>query len=212
MAGLKNLWSTRAIQRQQWNAADETELQKLARSPTGLTQDTTYSYAMHQDAELVNANKSNNHQIPARYWSGWRFGAINCAISASIVFLINFIVTIWGSVHNKSKGNVLFDGDCEQARKLNTGLHFLINVLSTILLSSSNYCMQILSAPTRKEIDAAHAKGQWMDIGVPSIHNLRKINVRRAILWLLLGFSSLPLHLLYVCSRLVFDRVLTSQL
>lgn len=79
---------------------------------------------------------------------------------------------------------------------MNSYLHFAINLLSTILLSSSNYCMQCLSAPTRKEVNTAHAKGVWLDIGIPSMRNLRYIDRRRVILWGLLGLSSLPLHLL----------------
>lgn len=113
---------------------------------------------------------------------GRRFGAVTCAISASVVFIINFVVIIWGSVHNKSKGSVLYEGHCKQVHQLNTGLHLLLNLLSTLLLSSSNYCMQCLSAPTRKEIDETHARGTWLDIGIPSIRNLRQINPRRTVL------------------------------
>ncbi|KAJ4299332.1 hypothetical protein N0V90_004577 [Kalmusia sp. IMI 367209] len=219
MFGLKNIYAssknwtqqlnTRRIQKQQWYGADQTELRHIARSSSGYTQDTAYhpQPMRNDEAEIVDADqKSRNSSGSKRYTSGWRFGAINCAISASIVFLINLIVTIWGSVHNKSQGNVLFEGDCERARKLNTGLHFLINLLSTILLSSSNYCMQCLSAPTRKEIDAAHAKGKWLDIGVQSVHNLRNINTRRTVVWFLLGLSSLPLHLLPNAVRMMHEK------
>lgn len=163
------------IQRQQYEAADSMELRKLASSSSGLTQDTSYrphspTFTYASEAAPNEADKSSLLiQTANRYRSGWRFGAINCAIWASVVFLINFTVTIWGSVHNKTKGDVLFEGDCERVRKLNTGLHLLINLLSTVLLSSSNYCMQCLSAPTRREIDDSHAKRIWLDIGVPSI-------------------------------------------
>lgn len=163
------------IQRQQYEAADSTELRKLASSSSGLTQDTSYrphspTFTHASEAAPSETDKSSRIvQTATRYRSGWRFGAINCAIWASIVFLINLTVTIWGSVHNKTSGSILFEGDCERVRKLNTGLHFLINLLSTVLLSSSNYSMQCLSAPTRKEIDDAHAKRIWLDIGVPSI-------------------------------------------
>jgi glutaredoxin-related protein len=68
--------------------------------------------------------------------------------------------------------------------------------LSTILLGASNYCMQCMSAPTRAEAEQAHAKFRWVDIGTPSIRNLGKIRGLRVVLWLLLGISSLPLHLL----------------
>jgi hypothetical protein len=116
-----------------------------------------------------------------------------------VVFLINLVITIWGSWNPKSGGDagILYTGDCEKVRQLNVGIHVLINILSTVLLSGSNYCMQCLSAPTRKEIDEAHAKGVWLDVGIPSVRNLDMIKTQRFVLWLLLGFSSLPLHLFY---------------
>lgn len=183
MSAAKGFWSavkdrtryirTRRIQQQQWRDADSTELRKLASPTSAYEQDTSYRpHSVHSDDGPEDDGKKAWKRYPfatGRYASGWRFGAINCAMSASVVFLINLIVTIWGSVHSRQKGNVLYDGDCERVRQLNTGIHFLINTLSTILLSSSNYSMQCLSAPTRKEIDEAHAKRIWLDIGVPSI-------------------------------------------
>ena len=140
----------------------------------------------------------NSSPQPSRrkYLQGWRFGAINCTIAASTVFIINLVVTIVFSPHGGDEA--LYTGDCEKSRQMNTALHILINILSTILLSSSNYCMQCLSAPTRKEVDAAHASGKWLDIGILSYRNLRCISRKRVALWALLGLSSVPLHLLYV--------------
>ncbi|XPT03930.1 hypothetical protein M3J09_013016 [Ascochyta lentis] len=130
---------------------------------------------------------------------GWRFGALNFAIWTTVVFLVNFIITVWSTIATHKKNGVLFEGDCERVARLNSGLHVLINILSTIILSGSNYCMQVCSAPTREDIDAAHslANGTWLDIGVPSLRNLRHISWRRVSLWCLMGLSSLPLHLLY---------------
>ncbi|KAJ4350012.1 uncharacterized protein N0V89_008633 [Didymosphaeria variabile] len=187
---------TRQIQKRQWSDASETELRKIARSSSGYTADTSYSHSMRvEEADFAHASTDHEtYTSNTRFTSGWRFGAINGAISVCVVFFINLVVTILVSAR---KDGVFFDGDCDRASKLNTGLHLLINILSTILLSSSNYCMQCLSAPTRKEIDDAHSKGKWLDIGVQSVHNLRNIDRRRAVVWLLLGLSSLPLHLFY---------------
>ena len=87
-------------------------------------------------------------------------------------------------------------GNCDQARRTNIGLHVFINILSTILLSASNYYLQCLSSPTRKGVDRAHAKGRWLEIGVMSFTNVFHINWLRSILWVCLALSSLPLHLL----------------
>lgn len=76
-------------------------------------------------------------------------------------------------------------------------LHFAINVLSTLLLGASNYTMQCLTSPTREEIDRAHSRHVWLDIGIPSVRNLRNVARYRINLWWLLAVFGVPLHLLY---------------
>lgn len=130
---------------------------------------------------------------------GWRFGILNCAVAASFAFLVNFIITIatLGKAGvGKDGRQILYSGDCDTVEKMNTGIHLFINVMSTILLSSSNYCMQCLSAATREEIDAAHKMGRSVDVGAHSMRNLRRIQKGRVALWLVLAMSSVPLHLL----------------
>ncbi|KAJ4311882.1 hypothetical protein N0V94_007729 [Neodidymelliopsis sp. IMI 364377] len=150
-----------------------------------------------EKATSTRTSKVASIQRYRQRFSGWRFGVLNFAFCALAVFLVNLIATIWGSVTHKATEGVLSEGDCERIKTLNSGVHIVINVLSTILLSGSNYCMQCLSAPTRGEVDKAHAARKWLDIGVPSFRNLKHISRRRLILWLLLGSSSIPLHLLY---------------
>lgn len=91
----------------------------------------------------------------------------------------------------------LHDGSCKKASRLSFWIHLMINILSTTLLGASNYTMQCLSSPTRKEIDKAHSQGVWLDIGVPSVRNLWRIAKVRVILWWFLAISSIPLHLFY---------------
>ncbi|KAG8527921.1 uncharacterized protein KY384_006837 [Bacidia gigantensis] len=57
--------------------------------------------------------------------------------------------------------------------------------------------MQLLAAPTREEVDKAHAKATWLDIGVPSFRNLRQISRSNCTMWSVLALSSLPIHFLY---------------
>lgn len=64
-------------------------------------------------------------------------------------------------------------------------------------MGASNYNMQCLNSPNREEVDAAHTKGEWLDIGVLSLRNYMYMGRRKVWLWLLLAFSSLPLHLLF---------------
>ena len=130
---------------------------------------------------------------------GWRVGVTTCAIIAGVVFTVNLAVTIWAATKFGIQNGVgtIQDGSCDKSRSLSLWLHIAINALSTLLLSASNYTMQCLSSPTRDEVDKAHAQGIRLDIGVPSMRNLRLISRNRIILWWLLALSGIPLHFLY---------------
>jgi hypothetical protein len=118
---------------------------------------------------------------------------------ASLVLGINSVaaIAIHSNYGTKEGVSTAFEGDCDIANRWSLGLHLAINILSSLLLSASNYTMQVLNAPTRSECDKAHAQGLWMDIGITSLHNITKITWPRRVLWLLLGISSVPIHLLY---------------
>ena len=140
--------------------------------------------------------------------SGWRLSLVYGAGASTVVLLINLGVTIWSSTLKKGDENsgdrqsnnrrVLFQGSCEESRKLNVVLHIFINVFSSVLLAASSYGMQCLTAPNRAEVDKSHAVQRWMDIGILSVRNLRGVSWKRSILWFLLTMSSIPLHLLLV--------------
>lgn len=194
-------WLTnRGAQYQQSPSADTLELQdpgSVRGEDLDLKNAPYRSHPVSIDTKVYVPRRSwLDRQLGPRF-AGWRFGVLNFATWASIVFLINIIVTIWGSHATKEKG-VILEGDCTRVKRLNTALHVVINILSTILLAGSNYCMQALSAPTRGEVDKVHTsrRGRWLDIGVPGLRNLRYISRQRLTLWCLLGASSLPLHLL----------------
>ena len=134
-----------------------------------------------------------------RTWSSKRSVILaTCCIISSIVFVVNLTTTILFKTGFKSDSDLgtLYHGDCGTSSRLSTGLHLVINLLSTLLIGSSNFCMQLLAAPTRAETDKAHAEHRWLDIGVPSIRNLKRIAYSRRALWALLGLSSVPLHFL----------------
>jgi len=136
------------------------------------------------------------------WYTGWHTGVLACATSVMIVLFINVGLTIYVATnprYKREKGTgTLYSGSCDKSRKIGVWLHLGINALSTLLLSGSSYTQQCLSAPTRSEIDAAHARRQWMDVGVPSVRNLFKIKPKRRWLWIAIGLTSIPLHLLYV--------------
>jgi uncharacterized protein DUF6536 len=98
------------------------------------------------------------------------------AVGVIMTLFINIglsVFVITGSHHDFDKGiRTLLQGECSKITRQCIGAHLIINVLSTLLLSGSNYCMQCLSAPTRRDIDNAHKRGIALDIGVPSIMEL----------------------------------------
>jgi hypothetical protein len=135
----------------------------------------------------------------SKSYTGWRAGAVRCTCGAAAVLIVNTVLTIWATYHSfpmQDGIGTLIEGSCSSVRNWGLWLHLTINALSTLLLSASNYCMQYLTSPTREEIDKAHARGVWLDIGIQSIRNLRYISSIRIFLWCLLGLSSVPLHLL----------------
>jgi hypothetical protein len=140
----------------------------------------------------------SNRMKTSRY-HGWRMGVILGCFMSFTVLCINVALLIVGAVsHGGYKGGVadLIYGDDITVERWNTGIHVFINILGTCLLSASNYAMQVISSPTREEIDRVHAAGGWLAVGLLSPRNWRKIARKRVRLALALGLSSVPLHML----------------
>ena len=137
--------------------------------------------------------------FPPKFWGGWRTGVALGTVGALTVLAINVSLLIWikAKYHVPNNGSaIVYEGSCSKKTTISVWCHLAINVCSTILLSASNNAMQVLSAPTRADVDKAHNRGLWMDIGILSIKNLRMVGWKRVTLWAILGSSSLPLHLL----------------
>ncbi|UPL01746.1 hypothetical protein LCI18_012680 [Fusarium solani-melongenae] len=132
-----------------------------------------------------------------RYFGGWRTGLAISTSAAAFVTLANVIFLGVVGARVNANGGALWTGDCKTAKEYSLWLHLAINALATVLLGAGNYTQQVLTGPTRQEIDQAHNKRQWLDIGVSSIHNLTKISIKRVVAWTILALSSLPIHLLY---------------
>ncbi|KAI7544392.1 hypothetical protein KC331_g6837 [Hortaea werneckii] len=160
---------------------------------------------------VTQTSKSVNNRMKRRRLQGWRFGVTVSAWTAFTVLLLNLILTIYAGTSYPHYGGLglAFEGKCSTVNSWTTWLHVLINGLSSVLLSASNYTMQCLCSPTRKEIDQAHARGDWLDIGVPSVRNIWRMNWRRTGLWWLLALSSIPIHLLY--NSAVFKSLAANQ-
>jgi hypothetical protein len=68
---------------------------------------------------------------------GWRAGVLSCSLVAFSVLIINFTLKIWATVtcRVESGFGLLYNGSCSKAREINSVLHILINVLSTVRYS-----------------------------------------------------------------------------
>ncbi|KAF4499899.1 hypothetical protein FAGAP_3900 [Fusarium agapanthi] len=135
--------------------------------------------------------------------SGWRKTAFYLTILASIltIFLVTALVM---SRHVVNGGGASIFGEtailndsCDKISRANLWIHLAINIIGTGVLGSSNFFMQVLVAPTRQDVDRAHASKRWVEIGVHSIHNFRFISKRRIFLWALFSLTSIPLHFVF---------------
>jgi len=82
-------------------------------------------------------------------FQGWRFTIFLAFITSLIVFLFNLGFMLYTISHHRqddTKGT-LYQGDCEKVQNLDIGFHLLINILSTALLSASNFGMVLKKYP-----------------------------------------------------------------
>lgn len=135
----------------------------------------------------------------------WTKGIVFCSWVMGTVLSINIILTIIAAGIAYSRNGqddfsfaAIYTGSCDRAKNWTTGLHLVINILSTAMLGASNYCMQCLASPSRAQVDEAHSQRRSVSIGVPNIWDLlrRQRGKRQLLGWLLL-VTSLPVHMIY---------------
>ncbi|KAL3472966.1 hypothetical protein BJX99DRAFT_249257 [Aspergillus californicus] len=135
----------------------------------------------------------------------WIKGVVVCSWVMGGVLAVNIILTIIAAAlaYSKNDGQSfpfasMYMGKCSTAKNWTTGLHLVINLLSTAMLGASNYCMQCLASPSRAQVDEAHSQRTWVNVGVPNIWNLlRRQRGKRQWLGYVLLTTSLPIHLIY---------------
>jgi hypothetical protein len=89
-------------------------------------------------------------------------GVLLGSLASATVLLSNIALVYVGQRNSGYDSDwiaTLFEGDEEAVTRFDIGAHVLINVLSTLLLSMSNYTMQVLNSPTRPDVDKAHGYG-----------------------------------------------------
>lgn len=148
--------------------------------------------------EGPSANITSRKRKPR--FSGWKFGVIVCAATVGVVLVLNIVAIVLVATRYEFRDGlyIIHDGSCSYTKRLNMLLHLGINIIGAVLLAASNYCMQGLSSPSRAEVDEAHKSRKYLDIGIHGLRNIFAgyIDRRKVWLWVLLGLSSLPLHLM----------------
>lgn len=137
---------------------------------------------------------------------GWRRAGLINVILASICglsMLICFAVSISRPESSLNTSTIILESECSNTSKIIVLLHLLINILSTLILASSNYFMQIVGSPSRKEVDGAHKCLHSLDIGIPAVKNIQFVSNFKRICWIILGLTSLPIHLFF--NSVVFE-------
>ena len=119
-----------------------------------------------------------------RFMAGWRAGVGLNVLVAFAVLIAGFVCLIVAiSRTSLEEGRLaIFVGSCATARRVDLGVHAVVNVLVVVLLAGGNYVFQVLSSPTREEVSAAHRGRRWLDIGVPSVRNLGRVDRGRMLL------------------------------
>lgn len=131
---------------------------------------------------------------------GWRRTGTTNAILAylcGIVLLILLSISVSQPNASLSGSTIIFNGDCKLSTSINLILHLLVNIVSGVVLASSNFFMQVLNSPSRREIDKAHRWLRSVDIGVPSLKNLQHVSYFKLTSWIIFFISSSPIHLLF---------------
>ncbi|KAG9741613.1 hypothetical protein KCU73_g8879, partial [Aureobasidium melanogenum] len=170
----------------------------------------TASPAGNSHTGLISEESSIKSFEAAKQLGSWRFTVRAGILITSLVALTNLGVLIWASTLGIEDGSAtVFEGSCEETRRITFWVDLAINILSTLLLGASNNCTQLLVAPTRKDIDDAHAADRYLDVGVSSLRNVLAASRWRQWLCVCLFLTSVPLHLLY--NSVIFSTLSASN-
>lgn len=131
----------------------------------------------------------------------WKTSAQVNTILVAVLAAVLLGALFYGLVVNRGLGVnstfPIFQATCQTASGLNIFLHLALNVFGTLILASSNFFMQLVAAPSRAELDRAHQKWRWVDIGIPTVRNFASLSGFKRASWLVLMASSVPIHLLF---------------
>ncbi|KAF7552631.1 hypothetical protein G7046_g7342 [Stylonectria norvegica] len=141
--------------------------------------------------------------LKRRLMAGWRGGVALNVLLAFLILVVAIVCLVLSSLKAGMLGKELaiMQGESKKVQNLGRGLHVVLNIFAVVLVAGANYVFQILCSPTRAEVDTAHEKVKWLDIGIPSLRNLSAISFGRALL-------SATILILAVSSQVIYNAVI----
>lgn len=129
--------------------------------------------------------------------AGWLAGLLRAFLLSLSALITNISIYAWLFVtYNTVHGSgTITTAHCSEVSRMETGIKLGLNIFSTLILSAPTVAMQGTTSPTREDVDRAHLKGEWLEIGTQSWRNLIHVSKRNAGIWGVLAITSLPLHL-----------------
>jgi hypothetical protein len=155
-----------------------------------------YETLLRGDTRLSTETGTGVYSRPGSWKEKWRRMLLMWTVVTWIVLFIHICAAALLPKGDYGLGILAENKDCALFRSKRTAWSLFLNTLATLLFVASNYGLQCLSSPTREDLDAAHAGGHSMEVGLPSVKNLSRIGWTRRFIWLLLAVSGLPLHAL----------------
>jgi hypothetical protein len=142
---------------------------------------------------------------------GWRFGTLMSCCAVATCLVLELALLIYSvRVNQPRRGlGMLYEGNCDKVKKLSILLLLPMNIIGTVLISTSNYVMQSVSAPTRQEVNRSHVGGGFRNIGMPTSYDMLLGRPYKSILWWILALTTVPIHLFLNSS--VFSTLQTNN-
>jgi hypothetical protein len=111
---------------------------------------------------------------PGKKKQGWRLGTLVSCYAVAVCLLLELALLTYALVTNRPRNGLgmLYEGHCAKVKRLSILLLLPLNIIGTVLISTSNYVMQAVSAPTRQEVDRSHAEGGFRNIGMPTSYDM----------------------------------------
>ena len=134
---------------------------------------------------------------PGQKTRGWRLGTLVSCYAVAVCLLLELGLLTYALLLNRPRDGlgILYEGRCEKVKRLSILLLLPLNIIGTVLISTSNYVMQAVSAPTREEVDQSHAKGGFRNIGMPTSYDMVFARPYKSTLWWILALTTVPIHL-----------------